>query len=87
MSGPSDPATTQTPAPGPTPSRTVSPPVLQQRAPLAISHEPVRAGRAGHCCLPCQECWHCVDRQPAHIQEISILHCSRLQATYVHQSI
>ena len=33
MSGPSDPATTQTPAPGPTPSRTVSPPVLQQRTP------------------------------------------------------
>ena len=33
MSGPSDPATTQTPAPGPTPSRTAAPPVLQQRAP------------------------------------------------------
>ena len=33
MSGPSDTATMQTPAPGPTPSRTAAPPVLQQRAP------------------------------------------------------
>ena len=33
MSGPGSPATTQAPAPGPASSRTVAPPVLQQRAP------------------------------------------------------
>ena len=33
MSGPSGPADTQMPAPGPVPARTAAPPVLQQRAP------------------------------------------------------
>ncbi len=99
MSGPSDVATTQTPAPGPTPSRTAAPSVLQQRAPSiryidakqsdAIMESGTKSATvsqlsaAGQCCL----LYKTAVRQQAQTWEVSILYSSRLRATHVHQGI